>query len=212
MYKIKIKGKLYETIFDYCIENDIREEDFNEPITILDNIEDCRGMFLNCSSFNHPIVIPESVIDCSKMFKSCHSFNQPIIIPENVENCESMFEYCSDFNQKIIIPKNVINCKYMIRCCPNFNSPIILKNTIDDCSDMNGYSPFYDNIVTTPMSNLYGFTSIIKFKYKKNIIKIKTRLFKDYNIDKVISFNPNDKYIKINEEDFAIISLMKTLS
>lgn len=207
---IEINGSLYESIQDYCEQNDISEENFNEPVKIMENVKYCGYMFLDCKSFNQSIIIPDSVTNCDAMFMNCKSFNQPIIIPESVINCNEMFIFCSSFNQPIIIPESVKTCQNIFKGCTNFNSPITLKNTIDKC--FCGLSIFYDNIVTTPMSNLYGFTRIIKFKYKKNIIEIKTRILKDYNIDKVISFNPDDKYIKINEEDFAIISLMKTLS
>ena len=212
MYKIKIKDKLYESVFEYCTENDIEADDFNQPVTILDNVIDCEKLFFGYHKFNQPITIPNNVKNCKEMFGFCHNFNQPIVIPESVENCDSMFEYCDNFNQKIIIPKNVINCEFMLHACYSFNSPIILKNLIDKCKFIIGSNPFYDNIITTPMSNLYGFASAIKFKYKKNKIKIETRIFKDYNIDKIIKFNPNDNYIEINENDFATISLLKTLN
>ena len=187
MYIIEINGKFYKSIKDYCDENNIERENFNEPVKILNGAKDCGGMFEGCTSFNRPIIIPESVINCNEMFIFCSSFNQPIIIPKSVKTCQNIFEGCN-----------------------NFNSPITLKNTIDMC--FCGLSIFYDNIITTPISNLCGFMYTAKFKYKKNIIEIRTRLLKDYNIDKMISFNLDDEYIKINEEDFATISLMKTLS
>ena len=190
MYIIEINGKFYESIKDYCNENNIKIENFNEPVKIMKNVKCCSYMFLDCISFNQPITIPDSITSCRGMFANCRSFNQPIIIPESVKNCEDMFDFC-----------------------PSFNSPITLKNTIKACNHILGFWPIYDGIITTPISNLYGFMHTAKFKYKKNkIIEIETKILKDYNLDRVVSFNPNNKYIKINETDFAIISLINTLN
>ena len=234
--KIEINGSLYKSIQDYCDQNNIKKEDFNEPVKIMKNVEYCSYMFWNCYSFNQPIIIPEGVKDCENMFYNCINLNQPIILPKNIKNisgmfvncnsfnqpiiiphstiyCYSMFENCRSFNQPIDIPNGVIDCQWMFKGCNSFNQPITIPSSVKNADGMIEYL-FYDNLITVDLNKL-------NFFYKK--ITIENKLFGRLTIDadilykcnelkRKISFHLSDKLpICVSEEEFAEISLFKTL-
>ena len=75
-----------------------------------DPMKHCTNMartFYNCNNFNQPVTIGNNVTDMYSTFQSCKNFNQPITIPDSVTNMYSTFFSCSNFNQLITIPDSV---------------------------------------------------------------------------------------------------------
>ena len=101
--------------------------EFNFPVNIGNQVNNCYGMFLNCSNFNQPINIPDTANDCGKMFSGCTKFNQPVTIGTNANNCSYMFTGCQRFNQPIVIPTNVDNCTLMFSGCNDMCQNIYIK-------------------------------------------------------------------------------------
>ena len=97
-------------VHDYCEENGIAREDFNQPIVISDDIESCSYMLSGCASFNQPLTIPL----CEQkqyggMLHNCASFNSTITWSKDFASygdiyTVQMFEGCISL-QSITLPE-----------------------------------------------------------------------------------------------------------
>ena len=105
-------------------------KNFNQPITIPNSVTDMAYAFMDCYKFNQPITIPNSVTDMAYAFNECHNFNQPITIPNNVTGMGFTFSGCKNFNQPITIPNNVTGMEFTFSGCSNFNQPITIPNNV----------------------------------------------------------------------------------
>ena len=236
--KIEINGSLYKSIQDYCNQNDIKKEDFNEPVKIIEDVKYCSYMFWNCYSFNQPVIIPEGVTDCENMFYNCISLNQPIILPKNIKNINGMFLNCLDFNQPITIPHSATDCCSMFENCRSFNQPIDIPNGVIDCQGMfkgctafthpltipssvlNGKGIieyiFHDIPITVNLNKLYFFYKEITIENKLfGKLTISTNiLYKCDELKRKISFHLSQRSLSIcvSEEEFAEISLLALLN
>ena len=103
---LKYCNNLYNT-FNGC-------KNFNQPVTIPDNVTDLSFTFSGCTKFNQPVTIGNNVTDMAGTFLTCSNFNQPVTIPDNVTNLSYTFYFCENFNQPIIIPDSVTNMSQMI--------------------------------------------------------------------------------------------------
>ena len=87
-------------------------------------------MFYNCYNFNQPVTIPDNVTNTSWMFWDCYNFNQPVTIPENVTNVFSMFYECNKLNNSSVpihISHNIIlgdTSNYIYNALVNGNTGI----------------------------------------------------------------------------------------
>ena len=213
MYKIKINGKLYKSIDEYCNKNNDHIVDFNQPVEILENVINCSGMFSDCYSFNQPVIIPEGVKDCSDMFYYCEEFNQPVKIPYGVEDCTDMFSNCTLFNKPVIIPNSVKYCSGMFFCCNSFNQPIKIPDSVKNFTDMFYACKSFDKSITVNFNNLYLFENEVTITNKTfNNLKINTKILKECSFNKTIKIKPNSNItIKCSDKEFAEISLLRTL-
>lgn len=104
---------------------------FNQPFTIPKQIESAGYMFAGCNNFNQPITIQErdaesGVLSLYGMVASCPNFNQPVTFPNGSFRLDSAFKLCNKFNYPITA-KNVTAVSYMVQSCPNFNQPISIQ-------------------------------------------------------------------------------------
>jgi len=196
--RIRIKGKEYHDIYDYIAtvaKTKGLDEDqfyiyerkmnkrFNEPVEIIEGVEDISGLFTGLESFNQPIVIPNSVKYCDALFFDCISYNQPVKIPANVESCNNMFGRCINFNQPVIFEGNkVFNCDCMFLGCSKFNQSIIIPDSVIECSEMFLDCYFLNSkiIMSENTNNASGFL--------KNCIKFNQSIYLPDSIETCDSF------------------------
>jgi hypothetical protein len=131
---------------------------FNQPLTIPNNVISMAYTFYQCYNFNQPINIPSSVVTLAQTFGGCNNFNQPIDIPNNITNMFGTFWNCSNFNQPISIPDNVTNMAHIFWNCNSFNQPINIPNKATDLSNafQNCFNFNQPIIIPNGVTNLYS--------------------------------------------------------
>ena len=204
-----LKINCHEDIINYCEENNITIEMFNEPVEIdMSNVcfDDLDCLFSGCTLFNQPVTIPEGVTSCANMFYDCVSFNQPIIIPEGVINCEYMFNNCVSFNKPVVIPNSVVHTDNMFEGCIIFNQPIVLPKELLTADEMflgcyNFNSPVsFENIKYNIHCSMLSLNSMFKDCYKFNqpvdihYADVCSNMFENcYNLNSKITFSEYPK-------------------
>jgi hypothetical protein len=174
-----IKISCHEDIINYCQENNIGVETFNEPVEIvIKNTTNLSELFSNCKLFNQPVIIPEGTTNTSFMFVGCISFNQPVTIPDTVQYTNNMFDTCIKFNQPIILPAELKEAIEMFLDCYTFNSPVsfekiksyqhrkmlTLDSMFENCHKFNQPVNIpYANSCEGMFQNCYNFNSKINF-------------------------------------------------
>lgn len=152
---------------------------FNQPVTLGDNITRCGGMFYGCNNFNQPVNIGDKVTACFDMFAFCGNYNSPVTIGPNVKhgmqmflrctnynsavtfadgitdaNFANMFMDCPNFNQPVSLPQNS-NCYQMFKNCVNLSSPVTGVENATDCREMFMNCKLFDSPVQLPSVNSY---------------------------------------------------------
>lgn len=110
-------------VHDYCEDNGIAKEDFNQPIIISKDIKSCDAMLSGFCNFNQPLTIPlASRRSYIGMMMGCTHFNSEItwysdeVCPVDVVT-DSMFIFCS-YLQSISFPKCRLKSAHaMFRLC-----------------------------------------------------------------------------------------------
>ena len=127
-----------------------RCSNFNQPVTIPDNVTDMTHTFSGCSKFNQPVTIGNSVTDMTRTFADCSNFNQPVTIPDNVTDMTYTFSRCSNFNQPVTIPDNVTDMSYTFADCSSFNQPVTIPNSVTNMMDTFSGCSSFNQPVTIP--------------------------------------------------------------
>ena len=158
------------------VSNMFREcHNFNQPVTISNNVTKVSDMFYNCYRFNQPVTIPNNLTNVTAMFSGCHSFNQPVTIPNNVTDVSWMFSHCYNFTQPVTIPNNVTNVSAMFRDCRNFNQPVTIPDNVIDTMWMFHGCHIFNQPVTIP----------------NNVISVPSMFWDCYNFNQPVTI-PNN--------------------
>jgi hypothetical protein len=102
---------------------------FNQPVTIPNNVTNMAMTFGQCINFNQPVTIPNSVTNMAMTFGQCINFNQPIVVPNNVTDMGGAFIGCYNLNQPITIGANVTEMTQAFEMCHNFGSYVTFLNS-----------------------------------------------------------------------------------
>lgn len=133
METVIVKSK--KDIEEYCKANGIQLEDFNQPVSIPDDVKICWYMFKGCKSFNQPVEIPNTAEDCMEMFINCESLNQAVSIPEGVVNVMGMFYNCSSLESPIKLPESATNIVQVFKGCKPIVSMFVDTENKDIATD-----------------------------------------------------------------------------
>lgn len=80
MYNLTHSGVLYlesrDDLNRYCMRTGIRLCDFNTPIRIENNVQDCSSLLEGCTNFNQFVQLPQAVTRADNMFADCKAYNQ----------------------------------------------------------------------------------------------------------------------------------------
>ena len=74
-----LKLSCREDLENYCEDNGILIEDFNQPVQLTEYVN-CSEIFSGCIKFNQEVTIPYSVTECDSMFQMCLNFNRLSIV------------------------------------------------------------------------------------------------------------------------------------
>ncbi len=144
------------TMFRNCVN-------FNQPVTLGNNVVDCTYMFYNCVNFNQPVTLGNNVNNCNQMFRSCQKFNQPVTIPISVGSINQMFPYCNSFNSDIYVKGNQnrrLTCAHMFLNVTNVTRKNIWFNNVFNNvfnQTYNGWSITGTSVSWTQMADGNGF-------------------------------------------------------
>ena len=136
---------------------------FNQPIAVLNGVNNIYALFNNCANFNQPFTIPKHVNTASSSFSGCKNFNQPITIEERDAECgelllSGMVDGCNNFNQPITFPNGSFYLGSTFEGCTAFNQPIIANNITNLYSTFRGCTSFNQPIKIHGNFNYIGDT------------------------------------------------------
>ena len=144
-------------LLDYCKSNNIRPEDFNEPVTLNpdfnntfdiensyeyllyddDEYEDYLG-----SVANELYSLPEKLSKEERLarydlfvhglFYGFTRFNSDLIISDGITNISGLLDDAVSFNREIIIPHSVKYASRLFRGCTSYNQFTVLPNSVID--------------------------------------------------------------------------------
>lgn len=138
---------------------------FNNTVIMGERVKFATNMFTAVSYFNQPITFKNFLVNCKQAFSECSNLNQPVVIESQViEDMMGLFDRCGSFNQPINImfnSNNSVNMSLMFNACYNFNSPVtIINGTNVNASNMFQGCRNYNQPVNIT-SDIYSCQSIL---------------------------------------------------
>ena len=168
----------------YCEWKGITREEFDMPIKISDDMEDCSDLLRGCKKFNSSIEFGKSVKNCTHMLDGCEMFDKPVDLPDGVEICFAMFDGCKKFNQSMDIPDSVTPYGYgfMFNGCESLNSPIKLHEKA-----LSGMSFMFNGCDSMELENIIG------LPHDEKTVKKISWMFDMKNQDRLLADYQNNK-------------------
>lgn len=139
--------------------NELEWNDFNEPVTIGNQVTYCYQIFQNLPSFNQPVTIPNGATNCQSMFWNCASYNQDITIPASVTDARYMFDSCYNMGSNIFVDaefESAMNCTAGMLASKDHSKRVnIWCNNLSTFLSTNWQSIVSSSITWTEMTNGY---------------------------------------------------------
>ena len=140
---------------------------YNQPVKLGNNINNCCYMFYSQWEFNYPITVNYNLqdVNCFAMFGECRKFNSPVTI-SRCSNVSNMFYHAYNMNLPVLLGvdfpshytnaivikqiQNNINIARLFEGCNNYNQPIVLSAQVGNCAGiMVDCNQFSSNIYFT---------------------------------------------------------------